>query len=111
MGWFGKKSASKDAGLNSERYKGKPLLLVLENYVLDCIGVLPSDKVTTITQIVQRVFGGGDDWKATVRATLHLEDSVDNNLRQLWERNQQMARDANKVLSPEDFARIIVDDN
>jgi hypothetical protein len=45
-----------------ERYKGRPLLIILENYVLDCIGELPPDKQALARSTVQRVFGGGDDW-------------------------------------------------
>lgn len=109
MGWFSKK---KDQPLpqNSDRYKGKPLLILLENYVLDCIG-LPKDKLPTITAMIQRVYGGGDDWKATLRSTLHLDDSLDENLRQMWVRNQDLSRQANQTLVPEDFARMVVDQN
>jgi hypothetical protein len=49
------------------RYAGRPLLIVLENYVLDCIGEMPPDKQALVRSVVQRVWGGGDDWKATVR--------------------------------------------
>ena len=60
MGWFSKKK-EQPAPLNSDRYKGKPLLILLENYVLDCIGCMPKDKVQAITTLTQRVYGGGDD--------------------------------------------------
>lgn len=110
MGWFSKKK-EQPASLDSDRYKGKPLMILLENYVLDCIGCLPKDKVPTITSMIQRVYGGGDDWKATLRSTLHLDASLDENLRQMWVRNQDLARQANQTLLPEDFARMIVDQN
>jgi hypothetical protein len=106
MGWFSKKK-EQSSPLNSDRYKGKPLLILLENYVLDCIGCLPKEKVPTITCMIQRVYGGGKDWKATLRSTLRLDDSLDENLRQMWVRNQDLAKQANQPLPPEDFARII----
>jgi hypothetical protein len=37
MGLFGKKQ-SESPHLHSDRYAGKPLLILLENYILDCIG-------------------------------------------------------------------------
>ncbi len=59
--------------------------------------------------VVQRVYGGGDDWKATLRSTLHLKDTLDEDLRQMWLRNQDIAKRANVSLLPEDFARMVVD--
>jgi hypothetical protein len=110
MGWFSKKQ-EQSSPLNNDRYKGKPLLILLENYVLDCIGCLPKDKVPTITNIIQKVYGGGDDWKETLRSTLHLDNTLDENLRQMWVRNQEIARQTNQLLLPEDFARMVVDQN
>jgi len=109
MGWFGKKQ--KPPAPDSDRYKGKPLLILLENYVLSCIGCLPEEKVPTLTGIVQKVYGGGDDWKATLRSTLHLEDALDDDARRMWLRNQDIAKQANESLLPEEFARMVVDHN
>ena len=109
MGWFRKKQ--KPTAPGSDRYKGKPLLILLENYVLSCIGCLPEEKVPTLTGIVQKVYGGGDDWKATLRSTLHLEDALDDDLRRMWLRNQDIAKQANESLLPEDFARMVVGQN
>lgn len=97
--------------MSSNRYAAKPLLILLENYILDCIGCLPKDKVPTLTSMIQRVYGGGDDWKATLRATLQLDDSLDENLREMWRRNQAVARQADQALLPKDFARMVVDQN
>jgi hypothetical protein len=99
MGWISK-SKEQPAFPNADRYNGKPLLILLENYVLDCIGYLPKEKVPAITSMIQRVYGGGDDWKATMRSTLHLEDSLDESIRQTWIRNQDLARQAQKSLLP-----------
>jgi len=94
-----------------DRYAGKPLLILLENYVLDCIGALSADKQTSIRQIVERTYGAGPDWKHTLRTTLHLGDTLDDHLREMWTRNQEIAKNAAHSLSPEDFARMVVDQN
>ena len=94
-----------------ERYAGRPLLIVLENYVLDCIGALPPDKQALARSVVQRVGAGGEDWKATVRAQLHLEASLDESLRGMWSRNQELARQHNQPLHPIQFAKMVVDQN
>jgi hypothetical protein len=110
VGWFSKKQ-EESSEPKSDRYKGKPLLILLENYVLDCIGHLPQENVEAITSVVQRVYGGGGDWKATLRSTLQLSESLDESLRRMWLRNQEIAKQANQTLLPEDFARMVVDQN
>jgi len=97
--------------MSNDRYQGKPLLILLENYVLSCIGCLPPERVPTLINIVRHVYGGGDDWKVTLRSTLHLGDILDDNLKQMWLRNQDIARQISQVLLPEDFARMVVDQN
>lgn len=87
------------------------MLIVLENYVLDCIGELPADKQESLAEIVKRVFDGGDNWKQTVRDHLGFADSIDESIRRLWERNQQIAEGANTTLDPVQFAKMIVDQN
>jgi hypothetical protein len=112
FGWLRRNHSPKNAAApNPDRYAEKPLLILLENYVLDCIGVLTPDKQASIAQIVERVYGPGPDWKRTLRATLHLDDSLDESLRELWVKNQQIASDAGQSLQPVDFARMIVDEN
>lgn len=109
MGWFSKKP--KPSPVESDRYKGKPLLILLENYVLDCIGCLSTEKRALVVGVVRQTFGGGEDWKESLRNTLKLNESLDESLRGMWIRNQDIARQTNQPLSPEDFARMIVDKN
>lgn len=99
------------ADAEPERYKGRPLLVLLENYVLDAIGELPEGKSAGLAQITQRVFGGGPDWRATLRETLHLPETLDQELRRLWARNRDIARQAKAELHPIQFAKMIADDN
>ena len=99
------------ANVEPERYKGKPLLIILENYVLDCIGELQPDKQQEMQTIVEHIFGGGPDWKQTVRAALQLGEGLDENLRHLWVKNQEIAKVNNVVLQPVQFAKMIADQN
>lgn len=110
MSWFSRKKDKPQAS-GDDRYAGKPLLIVLENYVLDCIGHFPEDKRATIVAVVNRVFGGGDDWKAAVRANLQLDESLDEHIRQMWARNQEIASETGQTLTPMDFAKMVVDEN
>lgn len=88
---FGKKKdergselpAGKEAALGA-RYAGRPLLLILDNYVADCIGALAAEKQAGLGALVKKAFGGGDDWKKTIRETLKLHDSIDDSIRRAW---------------------------
>lgn len=99
------------AAAEPDRYKGRPLLIVLENYVLDCIGELSREKHDGIREIVGKVWNGGDDWKKTVREQLQLEDAVDDHIRTMWTNNQQIAKQNGTVLQPVQFAKMVVDNN
>lgn len=54
---------------------------------------------------------GGDDWKVTIRVQLRLESSLDESLRGIWSRNQELAKLHNQPLHPIEFAKMIVDQN
>lgn len=93
------------------RYQGKPLLIVLENYVLHTVGALDPERYQAMQQIVQRVFGGGADWKQTIRNALRLQESLDEELRALWQKDRESNRAQGLVLHPAQFAEMVVDKN
>jgi hypothetical protein len=94
-----------------DRYEGRPLLILLENYVLAAIGELPPEKAAAAGAVVRKTWGGDDDWMRTLRGEVDLNDSVDDTLRQLWARNRQIARENGVELSPEQFAMMVCDQN
>lgn len=93
------------------RYDGRPLLILLENYVQAAIGCLPPDKEDLVGSITRRIFGGGPDWQATLRQTLNLQATLDEELRSMWDDSQRRAAEAGRPLSPADFARMVADEN
>src|SRR5262249_14410700 len=99
------------ADAEPERYQGRPLVLVLENYVLDCIGELAPERAEKVAAVVQQVFGGDGDWKQTIRTQLRIADSLDHSLREMWVRNQEIARENAYDLHPVQFAKMVVDKN
>jgi hypothetical protein len=99
------------AEVEPERYKGRPLLVLLENYVLDCIGALPSEADARLLDLVQDVFGGDADWKKTLRQQLGLPDGLDNDLREMWRKNQAKAAQRHVQLHPVQFAKMVADEN
>ena len=99
------------ADAEPDRYKGRPLVLVLENYVLDCIGELAPDAHDRTADAVQGVFGGDRDWKQTIRRQLRIADTLDESLRRMWAENQEIARQQSFDLRPVQFAKMVVDKN
>src|SRR5262245_8452592 len=99
------------AEVEPERYKGRPLLVLLDNYVLHCIGALASEDDARLLYIVQEVFGGDADWKKTIRQQLHLPDSLDNDLREMWRNSQAKAAQQQVQLHPIQFAKMVADEN
>lgn len=93
------------------RYRGRPLVLVLESYVLAAIGALPEAEHQNVARMVTRGFGGGPDWMSGVRRALGLPPSVDAELRTMWEQNLQATRARGIELAPIQFAKLVVDQN
>ena len=88
-----------------------PVLVLLENYILDTIGELPEQRQVAMTHVVQRVLGGGDDWKETVRLTLSLPPKIDENIVNLWNKNRRIARRRRETLGPAEFAKWLTKEN
>ncbi len=94
-----------------ERYRGRPLLLVLENYVLAAIGEISDEQRERMATFVQATFGGSEDWMLTVREKLSLANTLDAELCQVWERNRALAKEHGLDLAPNHFAQLLVDEN
>ena len=94
-----------------ERYRGRPLLIILENYILAALGELSPEQHEGLRAIVQHVFGGGDDWMATVRQRLELGPSIDDSLRAMWTKNVEIARRDGVQIVPVQFAKMVTDTN
>ncbi len=99
------------ANAKPERYRGRPLFLILENYVLAAIDALDSNANARLAQIVKRVYGGDDDWRKTVRDVLGLDESLDDSLREMWRQNRVVAQQQRVELHPVQFAKMVVDQN
>ena len=99
------------ASAEANRYEGRPLLAIVENYVLAAIGALPRGRATGTSKVVKRLLGGGPDWMATVREQLGLAPGVDEELRTLWSQNRRVAEANGDELGPADFARLVADEN
>jgi hypothetical protein len=96
------------------RYEGKPLLRLLECYVLDTIGELsPADRsnLERMTPRLRALYKLEGDWRSIVSQVMHFPATLDDNIRSLWADNRGLAGQYSQELLAEDFARMIVDEN
>jgi len=97
-----------------ERYAGKPLLRILECYVLHAIGELDVDtqeKLAALSPKLGEVYGRTGDWVAIVSSELSLPDDLPTLIVDSWHQNQRIAREHHVSLTPQRFAEMFVDDN
>ena len=79
--------------LEQPRYKQNPIYLFFESFVLDTIGYLPRERSTGIQSMnLQKVFKTrAVEWHAVLREKLHLSETIDIAILDLWYRNQDIA--------------------
>lgn len=77
---------------SEKRYAGRPLLRLLDCYVLALTGHLHPEMEAKVATYVKGRFGGDDDWKATLRRSIKLPDDMDERIQGLW-RSQEPGTD------------------
>jgi hypothetical protein len=97
------------------RYDGKPLLRLLELYVLKAIGELAPPDQETLTRLapkLQSIYGGKGQWHEALEAAVRMPADMPQQVRDMWDKNLEIAR-ANNVpaLSAQKFAEMFVDEN
>ena len=92
--------------LEQPRYKQNPIYLLFESFVLDTIGYLPRERSIGIQSMnLQKVFKTtAVEWHAVLRETLHMSETIDIAILDLWYRNQDIAGAKGITYSPEQFA-------
>jgi hypothetical protein len=91
-----------------DRYEHNPMLVLVENFVLDAIGKLDADKTARLDAIICRTFGG-NNWRKTLQAQLDLPADTPATIAQLWKQRQEEAETKQENIAPEDFAREMAD--
>ncbi|QEX16441.1 hypothetical protein FRZ44_17340 [Hypericibacter terrae] len=96
------------------RYDGKPLLRLLELYVLWVIGELSQDdqvKLNAIAPKLQTIYGGAGQWHEAIAAAARMPSEMPDVIRDMWARNLEIARANGVTLLPQKFAEMFVDEN
>ena len=100
--------------MTTDRYSGKPLLRLLELYVLWAIEELPADEEEELVAMapkLRQIYGASGDWHDVVAFAVHLPQNTRSEIQQMWARNLQIARHNDVAVTPQDFAEMFVDAN
>ncbi len=96
------------------RYVGKPLLRLLECYVLWAIDELPEKESSTLNSMVpklQMLYKSNGSWQEIIAGTVSMDADMPSKLKALWARNAEIGRQTGVILTPQQFAELVVDDN
>lgn len=99
---------------NPTRYQGKPLLRLLECYVLKAIGKLSGDEAFHLTAMqpkLAQLYRHDGTWDQIIAATMELPENMPSLIRQMWDRNQGIAGVNGVTLTAQQFAEMFVDQN
>jgi hypothetical protein len=100
--------------MSSPRYEGKPLLRPLECYILKSIGELSSAEAENMKWMEPKLsdaFGILGSWEHIISTAMSFPEDMPNLIREVWDRNQAIARKQSLTLSPQQFAEGFVDQN
>jgi hypothetical protein len=96
------------------RYSGKPLLRLLECYVLWAIDQL-TDKELSILQgmapKLRSLYGVEGEWQQVIAFAANLPVDMPTRIRDVWTKNTEIARTNGATLTPQQFAEMFVDAN
>lgn len=102
-------AASTDA-----RYTGKPLLRLLDSYVLLAIDALDVDQAAALRALEPKlttIFGREGAWDAMVAAELDLPAELPQRIMEAWRDGHAKAASYGITLDPREFAALFVDTN
>lgn len=98
----------------SSRYDGKPMLRLLECYILSAIGYLSATdeaRLTTMAPKLGSLYGVQGTWREIIAQVMQFPPQAEEEFRKLWRHNGELAAQQSQQLLPEDFAQMVVDQN
>jgi hypothetical protein len=98
----------------NSRYDGKPLLRLLELYVLKAIGELSQteqDALEAMTPKLQAIYGGKGEWYEVIASAIHMPPEMPAVIQNTWANNVEIAQTKELALTPQNFAEMFVDQN
>ena len=97
----------------STRYTGKPLLRLVDSYVLDAIGHLPREvdaKLTDMEPKFAETFGETGSWREMVARQMRFPDGLPGAIRQMWDAGRaKFVAEQGHEPDPAEFTQTFVD--
>ena len=96
------------------RYDGKPLLRLIELYVIDAVGALTPEQERNLDAMSPKLcqlYGTTGDWRAAIAKAMAFPETMPESIREMWSKNQQIAKQNGAELTAEAFAVMFVDAN
>jgi hypothetical protein len=100
--------------VGTDRYVGKPLVRILELYVLWSIDELSEEHAKTLSDMtprLQSLYSREGSWNEVIASMMEFPDNLPATFRQMWARNTEIAAANGAVLTPQQFAEMVVDEN
>ncbi len=100
--------------MENARYQGKPLLRLLEFYVLKAIESLPpedAERLATLQPKLAEVYGLDGTWSDIIEAVMRFPPTMPGLIRDTWRKNLAIAEFNNATLHPQHFAEMFTDQN
>jgi hypothetical protein len=96
-----------------ERYEGRPLLRLLDDYVLDVIGALPDETHHVLLEVVRLAYPNtpGATWREVLENELGLEPDLKRQILSMWRDYQQFMAGQGATADPSEFAVSFADEN
>ncbi|MCE9554124.1 MAG: hypothetical protein K8T91_12215 [Planctomycetes bacterium] len=98
--------------MKDPRYDGKPLLRLVELWVLWIIGELTSvdeARLLAMQPHLERTWGHHGSWHEMIEAVLHLPPELPDQIRAMWQRNLETAHREGVSPPAEMFVKSIAD--
>lgn len=100
--------------MSNSRYSGKPLLRLLECYVLNSINQLPVEQSSVLKGMepkLAQLYGVKGSWDTIIATVMSFPVSMPELIKDSWRKNEKIAADARVALTPQQFAEMFVDQN
>lgn len=96
------------------RYIGKPLLKLVDAFVLKCIGELDAKSEAGLRAMepkLPQIYNCSGTWEDIIIAQLKFPPDIRTEIREMWVQNQEIASERNQTLSPTQFVEMFVEQN
>ena len=96
----------------ADRYAGKPFLKLVDSFVLKCIGELDPAQEAVLRKMepkLRQTYSCDGSWDDIIISVLHFSPDIRTSIRDLWLKNQAIARQNQVTLTPMQLVEMFVE--